>query len=194
MQTGPFPPVRFGRAPDVRRSPPVVWRRPRRFEFLGNGAGGRILGGAFTAIAGCSCQNAAYRAGEHLMRYAVTTCSVVMLSVCGRGQDASTTALSAGPAGGADLGRRSLVQKHSEAYTINGTEVPKDQFGKFLGSLHNRTSESCEKRADGGRTSFYAVDAQLNRYEISHDVTYTRNSAGEVENSIHRHTIQQLKK
>ena len=132
--------------------------------------------------------------GEDFMRYSVISCLVVMISVCGAGQDAATTALSAGPAGGADLRRRSLVRKHSESYTINGTEVPKDQFGKFLDSLHNRTSESCEKRADGGRTSFYAVDAQLNRYEISHDVTYTRNSAGEVENSIHRRKIRQLKK
>ena len=40
-----FPPVRFGRAPHGRRSPPVVWRRPRRVEFTRNGAGGLILGG-----------------------------------------------------------------------------------------------------------------------------------------------------
>lgn len=84
------------------------------------------------------------------------------------------------------------MKTNTETYTINGADVSKVRFDKFLKSLRDRSSESCERRADGGRTSCYAVDAQGNRYEIIHDVTYVRDRSGDVLSSTDQHEIRRL--
>jgi len=128
------------------------------------------------------------------MRYPFIVCLALLVVACGRAEQASIQTSSAIRTARPDLAKGSLMQNHIETYSINDTLVPKDQFVKFVDSLHDRTSESCEKRPDGGRTSFYAVDARSDRYEISHDVTYTRDSAGEVQSSKHLHEIRRLEK
>src|SRR5436190_17914732 len=76
--------------------------------------------------------------------------------------------------------KKTHQRKHTEIYVLNDVRVSKGDFGKFLNSLRDRSGETCEKTRDGGTTYFDASDDRSNRYRISHQVSYSRDNAGEV--------------
>ena len=88
--------------------------------------------------------------------------------------------------------KKAPQRKHTEIYLLNDVRVSKEEFGKFVNSLHDRSVETCEKTRDGGTTYFDASDDRSNRYRISHQVSYSRDNAGEVKASTEKHEIYKI--